>query len=451
MFTLDEIIRATGGALVRRGSGRCADGVSIDSRSFRRGQLFVAIPGEIFDGHDFIPDVVRAGASCVVFERGRFPARGVQGDSALVSVRDSVRALSDIAHFHRKRFDMPVIAVTGSNGKTTTKDMCSWLLAGRYRLIATEGTKNNHIGVPLTLLRLTGAHQGCVLELGSNHFGEIGGLAETCVPTIGVITNVGPSHLEYFRSLAGVCREKLSLLAHLGKPAVAVVNADDPCFARTVIAKKRKPFIISIGINNAADLRARSVGSKNGRVTFSLGGRRFMLNTPGCHNVYNALAACAVAQVMGIGYREIAPRLARFEFPAGRLKLVSLAGAAFIDDSYNSSPASFSQALQSFAAFRSRGRRILVMGDMLELGSREADFHREAGRRAARVCSVLVAVGALSRLALEAFLDAGGEEAYACDSAAQAKKILFGKLSLTPHDAVLVKGSRRMKLDLVFK
>lgn len=449
MFTLKEIIQATGGSCVR--DGRCAGGVSIDSRTLRPGQVFVAIKGDTFDGHAFIPEVIAKGAACVVFERGKYhPGEKSRGRAALVSVEDSVRALADIARFHRRRFDIPLVAVTGSNGKTTTKDMCAWVLGSRFGLVTTEGTKNNHIGVPLTLLRLDGNCQAAVLELGTNHFGEIRGLARTAEPTIGVITSIGPSHLEYFGTLAGVAREKLSLIEELSFPAIAVVNGDDPCLGRTAIAKKRKPFIISIGVHGGRDFRARDVECGEGRVRFSLGGARFELATPGAHNVYNALAACAVARVMGLGYGTIASRLRSFKFPAGRLAVTRINGAVFINDSYNSSPASLEQAMHALAGFKKSRRRIMVMGDMLELGKRQEYFHREAGRKAARVCGTLVAVGTLSRLAMKAFLASGGREAYACGDAEEAKEIVFAKLCPARGDAVLVKGSRRMKLDRIF-
>jgi UDP-N-acetylmuramoyl-tripeptide--D-alanyl-D-alanine ligase len=455
MFTIQEIVTATGGRLARGGQAGQCGGISTDSRTIRPGDIFVAIKGDTFDGHDFIPAVIPKGAACIVYEEKRLSAvkRAAGNDCAFVCVKDSIQAFADIARFHRRRFVLPLIAVTGSNGKTTTKDMCAWVLGTALRVVATEGTKNNHIGVPLTLLRLDAGSQAAVLELGSNHFGEIGRLARTCEPTIGVITAIGPSHLENFVSLAGVYREKKSLLDNLGDPAIAIVNNDDPYLERTVIAKKRKPFIISIGIKGRADFRGRSVAVRGGRVAFTIDGRRFSLTTPGSYNVYNALAACAVARIMGMGYGQIASRLADFEFPGGRLKVVRRHGTTFIDDSYNSSPASLSAALGVFKKFKAAGRKILVMGDMLELGRRQDAFHLEALRQAARVCDVLVTVGNLSRSALEVFRREAhhGGMLYACDTAREARDVVLEKLTLTKHDVVLVKGSRRMGLDLIVK
>ena len=439
MLTLDKIIKGTG--------------VSIDSRTIRRGEAFIAIRGDNFDGHDFILAAVRKGASCVIFERGRFNPNRLPRTVARIAVKDGVRALEAIAACHRRGFSIPVVAVTGSNGKTTAKDICAWALGARFNLVKTEGTQNNHIGVPLTLLRLAPGDEACVLELGSNHPGEIAERAATAAPDIGIITNIGPSHLEHFGSLAGVFREKYSLARALEAPGILIVNVDDPFLSRTIIAKKQKPFIISIGVNASADFRARGVSVKGMETRFTLNGRRFRLATPGTHNVYNALAAVACCRLLGMGYREIVSRLASFEFPAGRLTVRRVNGAVLIDDSYNSSPASLSQALACLKGLGNRGRSILVMGDMLELGAGEEGFHRAAGREAAGICTGMVAVGRLSRLALEAYLKAGGAaaETYACDTAKEAKEIVFGKLAPGKGDAVLVKGSRRMKLDLLFK
>jgi len=453
MFTLDEIIRSTGGKPAGGiAAGRTVAGVSIDSRTIVRGEAFIAIRGDNFDGHEFIPAAVRKGAACVIFEKGRFTGRLPRGVAG-IAVEDGVRALEGIARFHRDRFAIPVIAVTGSNGKTTTKDMCAWALGGSFRLVGTQGTQNNHIGVPLTLLRLTPRDEACVLELGSNHPGEIAERAATAGPSVGIITNIGPSHLEYFGGLAGVFREKYSLARALRAPGVLIVNADDPYLSRSLVAKKRKPFIISIGIQRPCDYRASGVLVKGLDTCFTLNGRSFRLATPGRHNVYNALAAIACCRLMGMGYGDIARRLASFEFPAGRLKASRVNGALFIDDSYNSSPASLAQALAAVKGLGNRGRRILVMGDMLELGAREAQFHRAAGREAAGACTGLVAVGKLARLARDAFIRAGGRaaDAYACDTAEEAKRIVFGILAPGKGDAVLVKGSRRMKLDLLLK
>ena len=458
MFTLEEIVKASKGALAKPGKKTAGprmpvSGVSTDSRSLAPGEAFIAIRGDNFDGHDFIRQAVRAGASCVIVEKGRL-AQPVR-DLPVVEVRDCVTALGDIAGFHRRRFSLPVICVTGSNGKTTAKDMCAAALsAGGVKVIKTEGTKNNQIGVPLTLLGLRPSHGAAVIELGSNHFGEIGRLTEICAPGIGVITSIGPSHLKYFKTTRGVLREKLSLLRGLSGPYAALVNADDPLLAKSAFAKSRKPFIMSIGVKRACDFRARQVRSLGaGGVGFRVGGRSFSLATPGCHNVYNALFACGVSRLLGLSYRDIAAGLQRFVFPPGRLNIVRIGRSTFIDDTYNASPASVREALRSLKGFTATGEKIVVLGDMLELGAREKRLHYEAGVEAAGSCGTFIAVGPLAAGALRALRDRGfsGDRLFSCGTPEEARDILVRRNLLKKGTVVLVKGSRRMKMERVFR
>ena len=461
MFTLEEIVRAAKGRLVRAGaakSGAAAriSGVSIDSRSVKPGEVFIAIRGDTFDGHDFIGRAQRAGASCVIVERGRGrkSLRGIP----VVEVSDCAAALGDIAGFHRRRFSLPVIAVTGSNGKTTTKDMCAAALsAGGIKALKTEGTKNNHIGVPLSLLKIGRSHQAAVIELGTNHFGEIGRLADICSPTMAIITSIGPSHLQYFKTERRVLREKMSLLKKLGGPCAVILNADDPLLAKSAFAKSHKPFIMSIGINRACDFRAARISALGKArcegIRFFVNGRPFVLNNPGYHNVYNALFACAVSRVLGLSYRDIAAGLRGFVFPPGRLNIVKVGESTFIDDSYNSSPASLREALRTLRGLRTRGDKIVVMGDMLELGAREKLLHYKAGMEAAGSCDKFIAVGALAVSALAALRRAGfrREDLFSCGSSEEAREILAKNKLLKKDTIVLVKGSRRMKMERVFK
>lgn len=458
MFTLSEILKATGGGLARpsRGLGRPGSversmrGVSIDSRSVVPGQVFVAVKGEHFDGHDFLAEAARKGAACLVTAR-----RGLSGIPAgpdVVVVKDTVRALSAIAHFHRMRFDIPVVAVTGSNGKTTTKDMIACALSAGYRVLKNRGTRNNHIGMPLALLELKASHQAAVFELGSNHPGEVAYLAAVCRPTMAVITNIGPSHLEHFGSLNGVLKEKVSLLKFLRRPAAAILNADDKMLFPLV--KRRRAF--GYGMSPGADFIASGVKTTRRGVEFLLGrGRKIpcRLKTVGAHNVYNALAAAAVGRILGIDYDRICAKLGGFDFPSGRMSLFKNDVTVFIDDTYNSNPLSFERAVEAFGTITAVGRKVLVMGDMLELGPTSGEFHRLAGTRAAGVCDVLVAVGGLARAAAGAALDAGfaADKVFCCADSAQAAGILRDTLKVTRRDLVLVKGSRGMRMEKVFE
>lgn len=451
MFAVEDILKATGGSLERPGrTGKRIKGVSIDSRTVRPGEVFIAVKGGNFDGHDFLREASGKGASCIVAASGRRAA--IPAGPAVVRVNDTLKALADIAHFHRERFDIPVIAVTGSNGKTTTKEMIACVLSAGYRVLKNLGTKNNHIGMPMALLGLRASHRAAVLELGSNHPGEIAYLAAVCRPTMAVITNIGASHLENFEDLRGVLKEKMSLLEFLRRPGIALINADDRMLAAA--AQKRRVF--TYGVSEDADFTAGGIKTAGRGVEFLLGRRKKFpcrLKTVGAHNVHNALAAAAAGRILGIGYRQICSRLGAFGFPPGRMKLLRKNTAFFIDDTYNSNPLSLDRAAAALGAMTGGGRKIFVMGDMLELGPASGKFHRLAGVRAAGVCDIFVAVGRLARAAGGAALDSGlaADKVFFCGDSAQAGDILRGTIRITRGDIVLVKGSRGMRMEKVFE
>ncbi len=459
MFAIDELIRAAGAKSVSGARSGGVSGISIDSRTIKPGEAFIAIRGGNFDGHDFAAEAVKKGCRCIIAEKkaGR-PAGG--GNVTRVEVADTVKALGAIARFYRRKFSIPVIAVTGSSGKTTTKDMIAWVLSQSVKVLKNEGTKNNHIGVPLTLLNLTRSHDALVLELGSNHPGEIGTLADICEPEAAVITNAGPSHLEHFGSLRGVLREKYALVERLRGPSIAVLNADDNLLRKKMSSKRALrlreggPFIVSYAVSRPCDFRASKASVSGGLARFSVNKKyAFTLRTIGYYNIYNALAAVSIARIMGTGYGDIAKRLSVFEFPAGRLKDAFFHGVRFIDDTYNSNPLSLSQALRALGTARARGRKILVMGDMLELGAHAKRYHSLAGREAAASCDALVAVGNFAKTVAQAATRGGldARRVFACGTAREAGDILFGKLSCGSRDIVLVKGSRLLKMEALFK
>lgn len=461
MFTIQEIIAACSATPLRRGRACAVSGVSIDSRSIPAGSMFIAIKGRRCDGHAFIAQALKKGARCLLVERGAAGVR-IPANAAVwvLEVADTTRALGDLARFHRLRFDIPVIAVTGSNGKTTTKEMLATLLARRYTVLRTEGTQNNHIGLPMTLLRLRPRHQAAVLELGTNHFGEIAYLGGICLPTMCVITAIGPSHLEFFKSVAGVAREKLSLLRFLRPPAVALLNADDPLLARSAVRSAVRsagssPAVITYGLKQPADFRARvfcGAGAAGAGVRFSVHGSSYSLPALGEHNVSNALAALAICRLLGMSRAELRRGMKQIRLPAGRLQLRKAGGINFIDDSYNANPFSLSQALRCFRQLPVAGRKIVVMGDMLEMGKQSARFHRQAGREAAAFCDCLICVGTLSQAAAVAARRAGmaATAVLCCADSGQASRIVA---SLRPgkNDLVLVKGSRGMHLETIFE
>ncbi|MFH1269779.1 MAG: UDP-N-acetylmuramoyl-tripeptide--D-alanyl-D-alanine ligase [Candidatus Omnitrophota bacterium] len=453
MFRVNELIEASGGRLIKEGDEPVIRGISIDSRTINRRDAFIAIKGENFDGHDFIKEAIKKGAGCIIKERDKKVRCGDKGVT-FIEVRDTIKALGEIARFQRRRFDIPVIAVTGSNGKTTTKEMVARILSRKFKVLKNPGTKNNQIGVPMTLLRLNSTYDMAVIELGTSHFGEISYLAGVCEPNIGIITNIGPSHLEHLRDLGGVFREKYAMIGDLKAPRIAILNADDVLLKKNILARSGKEITLGFGIKAPCDFSASGVRNLNNKVEFRVNKKyKFTLNTAGYYNIYNALAAIAAARVFGIAYRDMILRLNTLTFPRGRLKLMESNGISFIDDTYNSNPLSLKQALNALVNFKTGGRKIFIMGDMLELGSREKSFHYQAGREAAKFCDVLITVGTLSRLAAKAARGSGlkNKRVFTCRTPAQARRVLFNSVSPIKGDLVLVKGSRLMKMEEVIR
>lgn len=459
MFKVNELLEATKGKLISGNKDSEVFSISTDSRTIKPKEGFIAIKGNNFDGHDFIKEAIRKKASCIIKEsKGKeIDARYSGIDARLISlieVKDTVKALGDVARYQREKFDVSVIAVTGSNGKTTAKEMIAWVLSEKFRVLKNEGTKNNHIGLPLTLLNLDSSYNFVVLEVGTNHPGEVEYLAKICGPNIGIITNIGPSHLEYFKNLEGVFREKYTLMKYLKNPYTAILNEDDEFLRKEIARNVRKPIIFGFGIKNKSDFFASDIKVLNKRIEFMVNQKnRFTLKTLGYYNIYNALVAIAVSRIFGMEYKDIVSRLYAFSFPQGRSELIKLNKLKFIDDTYNSNPLSLKQALNTLDNLKVKGRKIFVMGDMLELGIQKELFHRQAGIDAARTCDAIITVGELSRLAAEAIKACGFniKNLFTCASVCEAKDILFKKISPTPDDIVLVKGSRAMKMEEIFE
>lgn len=449
MFTVDEIIKVCHGTLVVGESAAVTvSGVSTDSRTIKKGDCFVALTGDTFDGHAFIEEAVRKGARAVVVQR---PVKQ-QKSIAVIQVDDTLKALGELALCQRLRCDPVVIAITGSNGKTTTKDMIAWALGERFAVLKTEGTKNNAIGLPMTLLSLKPKHAVCVVEIGTNHFGEVEYLANICRPTIGVITTIGASHLEFLLNLEGVFKEKSSLFKHLTGPRIGIVNGDD-VFLREYKKRQEGAFTVSFGMQAGVEYTASDIAIKNGKISFAVNGtQKFELATCGAHNVYNALAAIAVSRMLGLSFKDIAQRLKKFVFPVGRLNLVRVNGVNFLDDTYNSNPLSLSCAIDAVSAMPVSGRRIFVMGDMLELGQTAKDFHQQAAGKIGTAIDCFIGVGELTKSTAQA-LSGGGRtgEVFTCGSAREAKEILRARVAPGANDIVLVKGSRKWKLEEILK
>ncbi len=449
MFEISELVKITSGLLAARKEvrGGIIKGISIDSREIESGQAFVAIKGENTNGHKFIRNAVKKGASCVIANKD-YP-HGLR--VPVIRVKDTIVALGELARYNRERYAVPVIAVTGSNGKTTTKEMIAAALSADYKVLKNEGTKNNHIGLPLTLLKLDNSYDAAVVELGTNHFGEIAYLSKIALPNIGVITNIGPSHLEGFKSLSGVLKEKWELICNLSAPRIAVLNADDPHLRKKLLSMRKEAFCIGAGVCRKADFSAFSLKERNGRYSYEIRPRlRIALGVLGYYNIHNSLLALAVSRVLGVSYRNILLGLSGFSLPRGRLSHIEVKGFKFIDDTYNSNPLSLSQALSYFRQAGVRGRRIAVIGDMLELGKESVKYHTQAFKSALEFCDHVIAVGKISNSSIRA-LKAHKGKLSGCGDASRAREILLNDLDLSSSDLVLVKGSRGMKMEQVFK
>ncbi len=423
----------------RAGDGSASfTGVSTDTRSLQRGELFVALRGERFDGHAFLDHAKSAGAV------GALVDRGYAGKAPLpaIAVADTKRALGELARHWRARFSPALIAITGSNGKTTVKDMLAAILrrhAGTDAVLATTGNLNNDIGVPLTLLRLRVAHRWCAIELGMNHKGEIAHLAGMARPTVALVNNAQREHLEFMRSVDEVAAENASVYAALGDDGVAVVNADDAhaaLFRRQ--AGRRRLVDFGLGAASVTGRYALHPLRSEIRVTTPTGEAQATLAIPGLHNVRNALAAAACAHAAGVPAKAIGEGLAAFRPSAGRLQVKQARGGTIvIDDSYNANPDSVRAAIDVLASCP--GPTVLVLGDMGEVGEHGADFHGEIGLYArSKGISNLLALGPATRHAVEAF-GAGARHFADVDE-------LAGNVSGT---TVLVKGSRFMKMERV--
>lgn len=450
-WTLGEIAAHLGnGTRVVAGKPYFAvSGISTDSRTVSHGDLFVALQGERHDGHAFIAEARRRGAvAALVSEPVDLPESPEL--FGLVRNADTLRALGELARKRRDELSLRWIAVTGSAGKSTTKEMIAHLLAARGPVLHAKASFNNQVGVPLTIFQAGRKHEVAVLELGTDRPGEIARLTEICRPEIGVITNIGPAHLERLGRTEGVAAEKSALMAALPGSGLAVLPAE--CNFLAQLADRATAPVVTFGVTPAASVNGRVIASTPG------GGLAFMLNgtvpvrlpIPGKHNVRNALAATAVALELGMSEREIAGRLASFQPLAMRTRIETIGGVTLIDDSYNANPLAFAAALETLGAFPDPRRRVVIAGDMLELGEAAADWHRRLGREVAQLgVGRFITIGSLSREASRAAMRAGlaswRVEHYA--DAFAASEVVEG--SLREGEVVLVKGSRRMWLDHV--
>ena len=423
--------------------------ISTDSRRVRSEELFVAIKGPNFDGNDFLEGAIAAGANGVITDRRGFSLPIKLRDKILVHVCDTLRAFHDIASAHRNSFRIPVVAVTGSNGKTTTKEMLWAVLSEKYNTLKNEGTKNNHIGLPQTLLMLGSAHKMCVLEVGANHSGEIRKLGSIARPSVAVITNIGPTHLEFFGDLNGVYKAKKEIMEYLDRernPTV-VINGDDKFLSKMRPTGVR---VIRFGLGHSNDFRAQVLSVDRSRIRFRVNDMtNFELNILGTHNIYNALAAISVGSFFGVSNEAMGRAIASYRPTSMRMELQSINGIDIINDSYNSNPSSMERALDTLRNYRATARWV-VSADMMELGKSSVLFHRMIGESvAASKVDGLLTLGKLSAHTLSQARLSGMKATRLWHfSSHEALARRLGKLA-RQGDVVLVKGSRCMKMEEV--
>ena len=443
-MTLATAAKVTGGEL--RGADVTFDAVSTDSRGIRKGELFVALRGERFDGHDFLAAAAAAGAAAALVDRAHV------GSSPLpvTAVDDTTVALGVLAAHWRRQFPLPLVAVAGSNGKTTVKEMIAACLRagfGDAAVLATQGNLNNHIGVPLTLLALREGHRAAVVEIGMNHPGETAQLAQMAVPTIALVNNAQREHQEFMRSVADVAEEHASLIRALPEDGVAVINGDDPqAGVWRAAAASRKVCDFGLGVHNHVRAHCRLLASSAWlEVTVPGAQTAFELPLAGEHNVRNALGAIAAATAAGVPLADCAAALSRFVAVKGRLQTkAGPRGAILIDDTYNANPDSVRAAIDVLAGMP--GRRLLVLGDMGEVGLQGSTFHEEVGAYAKQSgVHGLFTLGELAAVAAAAFGDGAQHYTRIEDLLADVDR------ALGPQTALLVKGSRFMQMERVVR
>ena len=456
-WTLEEIVAATGGKLAGSAKARNFADIVTDSNKVKTGSVFVALKGERFDGHRFVKDAVSRGATCLVIHEAVCAAD--REDITVVKVPDTLRALGDLAQFRRKQYGPKVLAITGSNGKTTTKEMLAAILQGAHwngaplnrRVLKTEGNFNNLVGLPLTLLGLRKTHRVVVVEMGTNHPGEIARLCEIAAPDLAMITCVAPAHLEGLNSLAGVAKEKGALFRGMPAGATIVVNLDDPWVRR--LSEKFSGKKITYG--RRGQVRGDSglmLDSGVMRFTLRAGNKRAQvrLHFIGQHNITNAVGAAAMAYSLGIDLTAIRRGLESIKPYAMRMQVESWRGIGIINDAYNANPASMMAAIQTLVEIRSRGKRIAVLGDMFELGKHSSREHLHLGDQLAQARvdrAYLLGERALEvrKGALRSGMKA--DQVIVAESHSDIGRRL--RAQVKKGDWLLIKGSRGMKMETV--
>ena len=448
-LSLQQIADFARGSLVTGNADLRISRISTDSRTLQRGDLFVPLRGANFDGHKFMEQAIAHGAAGALVEQ---KWEGTpSGNFALIRVPDTLAAYQQLAANYRRSLPLKVIAITGSNGKTTTKDFVAATLARRFRVTKTEGNFNNHVGLPQTMLAASRSDEIAVWEIGMNHPGEIAALVALAAPNAAIITNVGVAHIEFMGSRDAIATEKGALAEAVGPEGTVILNADDP-FSQSIAGRTRAKVIragVEQGAVRAIEVSQSATGSE---FTILEGAHRCraQLPVPGIHMVRNAMLAVAAGRAFGLSLEDCAAGLASAPLTRARLQIKEINGIQFIDDSYNANPESMKAALQTLVELDADGRRIAVLGAMSELGQETERGHRQVGEAAAALgVDQLIAVGETAAAIARAAHNAGLTNSVAVESPSQAAELLGG--SAASGDLILVKGSRSARMEQVLE
>jgi UDP-N-acetylmuramoyl-tripeptide--D-alanyl-D-alanine ligase len=455
MFSIDQVIKAVGGVLIAGAAENNVCGISTDSRKVEKGSMFIALRGENFDGHDFVHKAVENGAASVIIsDEALLDLEKVDKSVSIIRASDTLQALGDLAHNYRQRFSLPVIGLTGSSGKTTTKEMMATIIGQKKTILKTEGNLNNLIGLPQTIFRLKAEHELAILEMGTNTRGEIKRLTRIAEPTIGLITNIGPAHLAGFGSVDVVAQEKGDLFLNMSPAGIAVVNLDDE--AVKIVDERWNGRRINFSMSPNADVTVNDIEKKGARgMRFNLvidgASQKAEMKIVGIHHVYNAMAAAACAWAAGIGPEIIKEGLSAFSPVGGRMEMIKLQNGAYvIDDSYNANPVSVRAALMTLKDLKNSHSGYVFLGDMLELGDEAEEMHRKIGMLLGTIgVNAVFLQGEYSATTAAAAGDGGLSQENIFIVQDSKEGIAYLKKNLKKGDWVLVKGSRRMKMEMI--
>jgi UDP-N-acetylmuramoyl-tripeptide--D-alanyl-D-alanine ligase len=446
---ISEIAKFAGASLSSGDGSVVIDKIRTDSRTLKPGELFVALRGENFDGHNFVEDVAKANAAGAIVEsnwKGELPAA-----FALIRAEDTLQAYQELAASYRRSLSLKVVAITGSNGKTSTKDFAAAVLARRFRVTKTEGNFNNHVGLPRTILEATSRDEVAVWEIGMNHPGEVAALARLAMPDVAIITNIGVAHIEFMGSREAIAAEKGALAEAVSTQGTVILNADDP-FTKSIAARTRAKVLLAG--TTAGTIRASEISQSESGTDFTIleGAHRCraQLPVPGLHMVQNAILAVAAGRVFNLSLEDCAAGLVAAPLTKARLQIKEIQGVHFLDDSYNANPDSMKAALHTLVELDADGKRIAVLGEMRELGSESEPSHREVGEIAAALkVDHLITIGNVAATIAHAAEHAGLKKSVAVQSTLEAADLL--NQIAAPGDLVLIKGSRAARTEDVIE